>query len=563
MTGISESNSATAVSESLQIGSGKQLFVGPWADDGRDDYLVESMRNVTMMANEAWVSGDRIIETDKPWELDPPGAGMNVIKEGETFRMYYQVDVPGEPQRGVICYAESTDGVHWIKPDLGLATWNGSRANNIILPVADSPAELANVGLVTFSGCPFVDPNAPAEQRYKAVIKTKGQVAAPSLGKGRYLVGSSDGIHWNLLSSKSVHRGDGDFSPLWDDRIGRYVAYERIKYLQVPAQIEHYTEKYGIEPEQIHWGARVLNEGRRISDDLFTWSDQVSVFAPDEIDDAFAPEGVTRIDAYGLNATRYDEAPAIYLGLPPMHSHWKCREIRGDRVLHLPSLIDVQLVTSRDGIHWHRSQGRKPFIRLGPQDSFWGGMVYPAGGKSDSSGRRVVVLLHRFSLQPPDPGHRRRSGPCHPETRRVHQRRCRVHQRRIAHPAAGLCRQQTATQHCYRGRWLCAHRDPGRSRQADRRLCRHQRTRRNYRQLHPRRGHLEGQYRRRRSGRPTHPPALYHAGLQALFLPVSALSCSARAARECREDHRTRRPADSLSRVPVPETMHGVSCNAI
>lgn len=396
MTGISESNSATAVSESLQIGSGKQLFVGPWADDGRDDYLVESMRNVTMTANEAWVSGDRIIETDKPWELDPPGAGMNVIKEGDTFRMYYQVDVPGEPQRGVICYAESTDGVHWIKPDLGLATWNGSRANNIILPVADSPAELANVGLVTFSGCPFVDPNAPAEQRYKAVIKTKGQVAAPSLGKGRYLVGSSDGIHWNLLSSKSVHRGDGDFSPLWDDRIGRYVAYERIKYLQVPAQIEHYTEKYGIEPEQIHWGARVLNEGRRISDDLFTWSDQVSVFAPDEIDDAFAPEGVTRIDAYGLNATRYDEAPAIYLGLPPMHSHWKCREIRGDRVLHLPSLIDVQLVTSRDGIHWHRAPGRKPFIRLGPQDSFWAGMVYPAGGRAIRVGDELWFYFTGF-----------------------------------------------------------------------------------------------------------------------------------------------------------------------
>jgi len=58
----------------LQIGSEKQLFVGPWAQDGRDEYL-----------------------------------------------------------------AESRDGIHWTKPNLGVCEWNGLRDNNIILPNDDFP----------------------------------------------------------------------------------------------------------------------------------------------------------------------------------------------------------------------------------------------------------------------------------------------------------------------------------------------------------------------------------------------------------------------------------------
>ena len=33
----------------------------------------------------------------------------------------------------VTCYAESQDGIHWDKPELGLCEWCGSTANNINL----------------------------------------------------------------------------------------------------------------------------------------------------------------------------------------------------------------------------------------------------------------------------------------------------------------------------------------------------------------------------------------------------------------------------------------------
>ena len=34
--------------EPLPIGSSKQLFLGPWTQDGRDGHLVASMQNVTL-----------------------------------------------------------------------------------------------------------------------------------------------------------------------------------------------------------------------------------------------------------------------------------------------------------------------------------------------------------------------------------------------------------------------------------------------------------------------------------------------------------------------------------
>ena len=33
----------------------------------------------------------------------------------------------------VTCYAESPDGIHWVKPNLGLYEVMGSRENNVVL----------------------------------------------------------------------------------------------------------------------------------------------------------------------------------------------------------------------------------------------------------------------------------------------------------------------------------------------------------------------------------------------------------------------------------------------
>ena len=87
----------------------------------------------------------------------------------------------GAPYRRILCYAESTDGIHWTKPDLGLVEWNGSRENNILLPSDDFEYVFSELDGASV----FMDPAArSADQKYKMFVKI-----APVRGK----VGEHDG----------------------------------------------------------------------------------------------------------------------------------------------------------------------------------------------------------------------------------------------------------------------------------------------------------------------------------------------------------------------------------
>ena len=75
----------------------------------------------------------------------------SVIRVGGKFRMWYLGMIQRELQHGQapgywrpMCYAESRDGVHWVKPELGLVELNGSRRNNICL-IRSADADLTRV----------------------------------------------------------------------------------------------------------------------------------------------------------------------------------------------------------------------------------------------------------------------------------------------------------------------------------------------------------------------------------------------------------------------------------
>src|SRR5207249_4858044 len=59
-----------------------------------------------------------------------------VLEERGKFRMWYYPisagDKPSALKEGPICYAESQDGIRWVKPNLGQVDIRGSRANNAI-----------------------------------------------------------------------------------------------------------------------------------------------------------------------------------------------------------------------------------------------------------------------------------------------------------------------------------------------------------------------------------------------------------------------------------------------
>ena len=85
---------------------------------------------------------------------------IGALKEGDVYKMWYHaMDTKlwhTGPTNGSICYATSTDGITWTKPDLGLVTYQGSKKNNIVVGHGAAGYRIGQDGMMV-----FIDPNAP------------------------------------------------------------------------------------------------------------------------------------------------------------------------------------------------------------------------------------------------------------------------------------------------------------------------------------------------------------------------------------------------------------------
>ncbi len=192
----------------LQIGSNRELFV--------DQYLIEKLNGVTQELHSPHNEGI-VFTFDKPWEGNFCGYGT-IIKDGTQFKLYYRgVRAPGRDgnDNEVTCYAESSDGVNWSKPDLFLYEINGTRKNNVVL---------AHAAPATHNFSPFLDanPNAKASERFKAL----GGVDRTGL----FAFVSPDGIHWRKIQDSAVFKTgvfDSQNVSFWSVSEQQYVCYFR------------------------------------------------------------------------------------------------------------------------------------------------------------------------------------------------------------------------------------------------------------------------------------------------------------------------------------------------
>lgn len=290
------------------IGSNLELFV--------DDWLIAKMEGVSLKLHHP-IPQEVAIIFDKPWEGNT-SAYVTVFEDDGIFRMYYRgsshdPETSKKKHPEFTCYAESKDGIHWVKPELGLFEFNGSKKNNIVWQ-----------GIGTHNFTPFKDktPNCPPEARYKALGLGEG---------GLYAFQSPDGIHWRLMKNEPVlMKGAFDSQNLafWDEVKKCYVAYYR-----------------------------AFREGYRdimvaTSQDFLNWSE------PQFLDYGSVPKE----HLYTNAIIPYFRAPHIYLGFPKRFFPERQKQIPG-------GLSDGVFMTSRDGIHWHR--WLEAFIRPGPQPQRW------------------------------------------------------------------------------------------------------------------------------------------------------------------------------------------------
>lgn len=253
------------------------------------------------------------------------------------------------PNFQLLAYAESDNGFHWRLPELGLVDFNGSKENNLCR-ISRENAE--GVGVL-------YDPHDPdAQRRYKAFYWEHDNCGPrqfdPTTPVNAMSVSfSPDGKSWTDHPGNPVipQPSDTGHQALYDSHLGKYVVYGR-------------------------FGAGGRKVARSESDDFVHWTPSKRVFETDAEDGPGA-------QFYGMGTTIYE---GVYVGLPWMY--WAETTQR----------MDVQLATSRDGIHWERAGDRQTFMPNGPKGSWDGGCIFTAAQPVQRVGDKIFIFYSALKL---------------------------------------------------------------------------------------------------------------------------------------------------------------------
>ena len=328
MTVIATCLSTAFSAEPIPIDSRRELLV--------DNYLIEKTTGEAALRLHSPTPREIALVFDQPWEGNSCGAYNTVIFDGDRYRMWYltyqqilQGEAPSHPI--FTCYAESKDGIHWIKPELGQFEFNGSKKNNIIMwDGYDKDSEAIIV--------PFKDanPNCKPDERYKALVNIKAALRA---------LKSADGLHWSQMSDKPViTKGAFDSQNLafWDPIRKEYRAYVR----------------------DFREGVRDIRVAT--SKDFLHWTEPAWLEYP----------GAPTQQLYTNGILPYYRAPHLLLGFParytergwndsmralPELEHRKSRSARSNR--EGMAITDGLFMSSRDGQTFHRWS--EAFLRPG------------------------------------------------------------------------------------------------------------------------------------------------------------------------------------------------------
>ena len=342
----------------VNIGSNRELLV--------DQYLIGSLDGVTQ---KLWPPRDEgpVFLLDRPWE-GGFCAYLTVIHDGGKYRLYYRggpAAGKNTPSVGRACYAESDDGIHWTRPDIGAFRWEGIEETNVLFDFDDDP-------LLSHNFAPFVDtnPNCPPEQRYKALTGY--------YPKGLTAFVSSDGVHWKKLREEPViqhanYMLDSQNVAFWSESEGKYVCYLRGS--------DGYRTVIRIE-----------------SDDFIHWGPEGGVF--------MTYGGTPREEIYINQTAPYFRAPQIYLATA-------ARFMSGKRVVtpqqaaeclvnpgYDGDCSDAVLMTTRGGNVYDRTF-MEALIRPGLDPGDWISRTnYPVRGIVQTGPDEMSMYVERFYAQP-------------------------------------------------------------------------------------------------------------------------------------------------------------------
>ena len=372
---------ASSAAEPLRIGNRLELFV--------DRFLIDRLEGATLQLHHPHYAGVALPYNDA-WDRDASGYAT-IIQDNGLYRVYYRGGPrdasagKAEGSTSYFCYAESRDGITWVKPKLGLVEFEGSKDNNILL--APAPRE----DPWTQSISPFLDTRSgvPADERYKAI--------AGQWPNGIYVLVSPDGLKWRKWRDQPVFK-DGAFDSLnvgfWSETEQCYVLYYRVftgwtDYTQKSFRIDGYR-----------------SIGRTTSKDLVSWTPaQRMTF------------GDTPLEELYTNHTRpYVRAPHLYIATPMRLVHDRrfltdtemdaqklgkgFRAISGHNHSIPNEVSDTVFMTSRGGTRYDRTF-MEAFVRPGLDKGNWVSRNgVPATGFIQTSPTEMSLYVGQNYVQP-------------------------------------------------------------------------------------------------------------------------------------------------------------------
>ena len=306
-----------------------------------DTHIVEHAQNAELTLGVVRKhSGHPLFGEDKTWEMRFDNLYANVVYDDEEhlYKCWYSPFIVDNSSKGMspqqreevkyraprnremgICYAASQDGLTWVKPEMGLVEYGGSKANNILWRGGgDTWALQAGPhGSGIFKDLQDPDPT----RRYKAFLKSEILSVAFSAA----------GIHWEppIACPEANSAGDTHNNAFWAPTLGRYVGITR-----------QWSKPFG---RQVAWTS---------SSDFLNWDK-------------------TRIVLEGLDEKQQPYAMpvffhgGVYIGLVAIHDQDT-------------DLVWTELTWSPDTKTWNRVFPGTPLIPSGDEGEYDWGCVYAA-----------------------------------------------------------------------------------------------------------------------------------------------------------------------------------------
>ena len=331
-----------SATEPIHVGERLELFV--------DRHLIDEITGDAELKMHRPEPREVVLVTGEPWEGNTC-AYYTIFEDSRDgkplYRMYYRgshwiVETKKASHPEVVCYAESNDGIKWVKPKLGLFEFNGSKENNIVWN---------GVGTHNFTVFKDKNPNCQPDARYKAIARGRSLVKGDKASKhGLFVYKSKDGIHWKLYKDEPViTKGAFDSQNLafWDPVEKQYRDYHR--YFNSDRKRDIMTS---------------------VSHDFVNWSEPVPINYEDG-----------RSEHLYTNAIQpYDRAPHILIGFPT-------------RYIPKGSAVAPLIMTGRDRLNFYKWP--EPVIPMSaPKDRAGNRSNYMTWGMLRLSGAREEISVY-------------------------------------------------------------------------------------------------------------------------------------------------------------------------